>query len=148
MPARRDGGGTRVLPPRRPRQPAHAPSPTRSATSPTGPQVYTPDELSEIEDFLDDLHDVTERQGVPAGATTSEFAPGQYEINLHHVDDPLLACDHAVMLKRAIKAVARKHGLKVLDEAVATVDEGRGYAEINRTDRRRVVTVSADVLDA
>ena len=76
-----------------------------------GPQVYTPDELSEIEDFLDDLHDVTERQGVPAGATTSEFAPGQYEINLHHVDDPLLACDHAVMLKRAIKAVARKHGL-------------------------------------
>jgi len=28
---------------------------------------------------------------------------------------------------------------------VATVDEGRGYAAINRTDRRRVVTVSADV---
>jgi len=75
-----------------------------------GPQVYTPDELSEIEAFLDDLHDVTESQGIPAGATTSEFAPGQYEINLHHVDDPLLACDHAVMLKRAIKGVARKHG--------------------------------------
>lgn len=28
---------------------------------------------------------------------------------------------------------------------VATVDEGRGYAAVNRTDRRRVVTVSADV---
>lgn len=75
-----------------------------------GPQVYTPDELSEVEDFLDELHDVTEQQGIPAGATTSEFAPGQYEINLQHVDDPMLACDHAVMLKRAIKGVARRHG--------------------------------------
>jgi multidrug efflux pump subunit AcrB len=30
---------------------------------------------------------------------------------------------------------------------VATVEEGRGYAVINRTDRRRVVTVTADVDD-
>ncbi len=75
-----------------------------------GPQVYTPDELTEVEDFLDDLHEVCEAQAIPAGATTSEFAPGQFEINLHHIDDPLLACDHAVMLKRAIKGVARKHG--------------------------------------
>jgi multidrug efflux pump subunit AcrB len=29
--------------------------------------------------------------------------------------------------------------------SVATVEEGRGYAVINRTDRRRVVTVTADV---
>ncbi len=28
-----------------------------------------------------------------------------------HVDDPVLACDHAVLLKRAIKAAARRHGL-------------------------------------
>lgn len=75
-----------------------------------GPQVYSPDELWEIEDFLNDLHQVCEQQQIPAGTTTSEFAPGQYEINLHHIDDPVLACDHAILLKRAIKAVARKHG--------------------------------------
>jgi glutamine synthetase len=75
-----------------------------------GPQVYTPDELWDIEPFLDELHQVCEAQGIPAGTTTSEFAPGQFEINLHHVDDPVLACDHAVLLKRAVKAVARRHG--------------------------------------
>lgn len=75
-----------------------------------GPQVYNPDDLWEIEAFLNELHAVCEAQGIPAGTTTSEFAPGQFEINLHHVDSPALACDHAVLLKRAIKAVARRHG--------------------------------------
>lgn len=75
-----------------------------------GPQVYTPDDLWEVENFLVDLHEVCARQSIPAGTTTSEFSPGQYEINLHHVDDPVLACDHAVLLKRAVKAVARRHG--------------------------------------
>ncbi len=75
-----------------------------------GPQVYSPDDLWEIEGFLNDLQDACEAQNIPAGTTTSEFAPGQYEINLQHVDDPVLACDHGVLLKRAIKAIARKHG--------------------------------------
>ncbi len=74
-----------------------------------GPQVYHPDDLWDIENFLDDLNDVCAAQNIPAGSTTSEFAPGQFEINLGHVDDPVLACDHAVLLKRAIKAVARQH---------------------------------------
>jgi glutamine synthetase len=75
-----------------------------------GPQTYHPDDLWDIENFLNDLNDVCAAQGVPAGTTTSEFAAGQFEINLHHVDEPVLACDHAVLLKRAIKAVARRHG--------------------------------------
>jgi len=75
-----------------------------------GPQVYHPDDLWDIENFLNDLNDACEAQNVPAGTTTSEFAPGQFEINLQHVDDPVLACDHGVLLKRAIKAVARQHG--------------------------------------
>jgi glutamine synthetase len=75
-----------------------------------GPQVYNPDDLWEIENFLNELHDTCEAQNIPAGTTTSEFAPGQFEINLEHVDDPVLACDHGVLLKRAIKAVARRHG--------------------------------------
>jgi multidrug efflux pump subunit AcrB len=36
-------------------------------------------------------------------------------------------------------------GTEVPFSSVAEVEEGRGYAVINRTDRRRVVTVSADV---
>lgn len=75
-----------------------------------GPQVYNPDDLWDIDEFLNDLNDVCNAQKIPAGTATSEFAPGQFEINLHHIDDPVLACDHAILLKRAIKAVARRHG--------------------------------------
>lgn len=76
-----------------------------------GPQVYHPDDLWDIENFLNEVNDACKVQNLPIGTTTSEFAPGQFEINLHHVDDPILACDHAVLLKRVIKAVARKHDL-------------------------------------
>lgn len=75
-----------------------------------GPQVYHPDDLWEIEQFLNDLYDYCDAQGIPADTATSEFAPGQFEINLAHVDDPVLACDHALLLKRAVKATALKHG--------------------------------------
>ena len=75
-----------------------------------GPQVYHPDDLWDIENFLDELHAVCAAQNIPAGTTTSEFAPGQFEINLDHVASPTLACDHALLLKRAVKAVARRHG--------------------------------------
>ena len=76
-----------------------------------GPQVYNPDDLWEVEQFLDDLYDYCDAQGIPADTATSEFAPAQFEINLAHVDDPVLACDHAVLLKRAVKATALRHGL-------------------------------------
>jgi glutamine synthetase len=75
-----------------------------------GPQVYHPDDLWDIENFLNDLNDACAAQQIPVGTAISEFAPGQFEINLHHVPDPILACDHAVLLKRAVKAVARRHG--------------------------------------
>ena len=75
-----------------------------------GTQVYSPDDLWEIEEFLNDVYAWCEAQGIPAESAISEFAQGQFEINLRHVDDPVLACDHAVLLKRVVKAAARKHG--------------------------------------
>ena len=75
-----------------------------------GPQVYNPDDLWEIEEFLNDVYAWCEAQEIPAESTISEYSQGQFEINLRHVDDPVLACDHAVLLKRVVKAAARKHG--------------------------------------
>jgi len=83
--------------------------PGTSRTQP-GTQVYHPDDLFEVEEFLDDVYEWCDAQNVPAEAAISEYSAGQFEINLHHVDDPVLACDHAVLLKRIIKAAARKHG--------------------------------------
>ena len=81
-----------------------------SAASQPGAQVYHPDDLWEIEEFLNDVYAWCEAQSVPADTVISEYAQGQFEVNLKHIDDPVLACDHAVFLKRIIKAAARKHG--------------------------------------
>jgi len=77
----------------------------------TGLQYAMMEDLYEIDDFLADLDAICIAQNIPAGAALSEFSPGQFEVNLHHVDDPLLACDHAVLLKRAVKAAASRNGL-------------------------------------
>ena len=76
-----------------------------------GLQYGMMEDLYEIDDFLADLDAICIAQNIPAGAALSEFSPGQFEVNLHHVDDPVLACDHAVLLKRAVKAAASRNGL-------------------------------------
>ena len=76
-----------------------------------GYQYAMMEDLWESDDFLEDVYAACRAQHVPATTAHSEFAPGQLEINLHHVDDPVTACDHAVLLKRAIKGVARRHRL-------------------------------------
>lgn len=75
-----------------------------------GIQYCMAEDLFECDAFLNEVREACELQGVPLTAIHSEFAPGQWEINTHHVDDPVLACDHAVLLKRIVKGVARKHG--------------------------------------
>lgn len=75
-----------------------------------GLQYSMTEDLWDCDAFIEDVHVTCEKQNLPSTATHSEFSPGQLEINLHHVDDPIRACDHAVLLKRAIKGVARKHG--------------------------------------
>ena len=43
---------------------------------------------------------------------TTEYAPGQYEINLRHVEDPLAAADHCALLRHIVQRVAARHGLE------------------------------------
>ena len=76
-----------------------------------GPQYGSMEDVEDVDPFLAELYSVCEAQNIPAGATLKEFSPGQFEVNLHHVSSAELACDHAVLLKRAVKAVARRHGL-------------------------------------
>jgi glutamine synthetase len=76
-----------------------------------GPQYGVMEDIELVDGFLAELFDVCKAQNIPAGATLKEFSPGQFEVNLHHVASAELACDHAVMLKRAVKAVARRHGM-------------------------------------
>ncbi len=45
------------------------------------------------------------------------------EINLSHVDDPVLAADHAVLLQRVVTALAPKHGMRATFMAKPFADE-------------------------
>jgi glutamine synthetase len=76
-----------------------------------GPQYGVMEDIELVDGFMAELFDVCAAQNIPAGATLKEFSPGQFEVNLQHVPSAELACDHAVMLKRAVKAVARRHGM-------------------------------------
>jgi glutamine synthetase len=69
------------------------------------------DELDHFEPFLNDVYRLCAEQGIPADAAISENGSGQMEINLNHVPDPLRAADDAMLFKRIIRGVARKHGL-------------------------------------
>lgn len=60
--------------------------------------------------FLDDIAKTAAAQNIPLGPMTSEYGPGQMEINLQHQSDALLAADHCVLFKRLVKSVARRHG--------------------------------------
>ncbi|MFM2480639.1 glutamine synthetase family protein [Celerinatantimonas sp. YJH-8] len=73
-------------------------------------QVYSLDDLDDYKAFLDDVIAACQIQQVPAENMVAEYAPGQFEVNLHHQTDVLLACDQALLLKRIIKSVARQHG--------------------------------------
>ena len=75
-----------------------------------GIQYCMPDDLFDCDAFLNDVRTACEIQGVPLTAIHSEFSPGQWEINTHHQHDAVTACDHAMLLRRIVKGVARRHG--------------------------------------
>jgi glutamine synthetase len=74
-------------------------------------QVYGLTSLDDFGKVLSDIQDACAAQDIPADAAVSEYAPGQFEINLHHVADPMLAADHAMLFKRTVKSVAAANGL-------------------------------------
>ena len=76
-----------------------------------GTQYCNPEDMAEFDGFLEGVRLACEEQGIPATTAHLEFAPAQFEINLHHVDDVLTACDHGVLLKRLIKGVAAQQGM-------------------------------------
>ena len=79
---------------------------------PNGYQLYDMDAVDLLGDYLETLRAYARAQGLPAEATTAEFGPGQFEVNLLHRPDALAAADDCISLKRIAEQAARKHGLK------------------------------------
>lgn len=75
-------------------------------------QVYGMAELDDYTAFMDEVTRIADIQRVPADTAVSEYAPGQYEVNLGHQPDALRAADHALLLKRIIKRAANSMGME------------------------------------
>ncbi len=86
-------------------------------------QVYAMNDVDAYAAFLQDVAEACTQQDIPCGAISSEYAPGQFEINLQHLDDPLMAADQAVLFKRAVKGVARRHGMQATFMAKPYADQ-------------------------
>ena len=98
------------------RRPERSGRPRLARSSKGGPatsegQVYSLDRLDEQQPFLDRLAAFCAAQDLPASCAIAEYAPGQFEVNLGHVEPPLRAADHAFLLKRAVRAAAEAEGM-------------------------------------
>lgn len=76
-----------------------------------GTELLSLDELSDFEDFFIDVHAAAKAMNIQLETSIKECSVNQFEINLAHIDDPLLMADHVFMLKRIIKGCAKKHHL-------------------------------------
>jgi glutamine synthetase len=75
-----------------------------------GGQLYSTEVMQESAALMHEIRETCDQMSVPLDGLLKELAPGQYELNLHHVDDPLQAADNAQLLKQVIKSISRKHG--------------------------------------
>ncbi|HKJ51728.1 MAG TPA: glutamine synthetase family protein, partial [Gammaproteobacteria bacterium] len=73
-------------------------------------KVLSLDKLDEFDDVLGAIESACRRQNIPTTSMISEYGAGQFEVNLQHQDDPLLAADHAALLRRAVQGVSRARG--------------------------------------
>jgi len=74
--------------------------------------VYGLREMNDIGDFLRDLWETADVQGVPLEGAIAEYGVSQVELTLKHKADALRAGDDAVMYKRLAKGVALNHGME------------------------------------
>lgn len=88
------------------------PKSLRYKDRPNGFQLYDMSATDAMEDYLGTVKRYIRAMGLPADATTAEFGPGQFEINLNHRPDAMAAADDCIYLKRVVEAAARRHGLK------------------------------------
>ena len=86
------------------------PTSKRNKRQAEGTQVYGMSELDDFYDFLEEINKFCKIQNIPASTASSEFAPGQFEINLNSTTDLLKAADDSVLLRRLVKETAIKHG--------------------------------------
>ena len=87
-------------------------TPEGLSDDPSRPLTFGFEEMDTLSPFIDDIYRICEVQDLPVDAVMQESGPGQFEINLKHSADAVGAALDGLLLKRAVKAAARAHGLE------------------------------------
>lgn len=75
-------------------------------------QTYGIETMEDMAELMHAIRDACVEQGLPIDTLIKEGAPSQYEINLYHRPNALMAADQAVLLQRTIKGMAKQHGFQ------------------------------------
>jgi glutamine synthetase len=86
-------------------------TPNGLADNPEFPMTFQFEEMDTLAPFIDDIYKIANAQGLPIDGVMQESGPGQFEINLKHKADPVAAALDGLLLKRAVKAAAKAHGI-------------------------------------
>src|SRR6185437_2054514 len=89
-------------------QPACVP---RTGAPPARPMNLCLDSVEDHAQFLERINQAAIDQDLPVAGVVCEYGLGQFEINLRHLPDPVLAADHAVLLRRLVRGTARSLGM-------------------------------------
>ncbi|MCK0196140.1 glutamine synthetase family protein [Ancylobacter sp. 6x-1] len=116
--------------------PDGAPEPVFPARGLARQNMYAMSDLDAYAALLHEVREAARIQGLPTDTVISEAAPGQYEVNLYHRRDAMAAADDAILLRRLIDGVARKHGLRASFMAKPLLDfAGSGmHVHVSLTD--------------
>ena len=87
-------------------------TPEGLSDDPGRPLTFGFEEMDALSPFIDDIYRICEVQRLPVDAVMQESGPGQFEINLKERADAVGAALDGLLLKRAVKAAARAHGLE------------------------------------
>ena len=100
-------------------------------------QLYGMEDIESFAGVLDAITQACRAMGVAITTALSEYGPGQLEINLPHTDDPVRACDQAILFKRAVRGAARQAGIDATFMAKPYPDKaGSGmHVHVSLTDR-------------
>ena len=81
------------------------------ADKPDDLQLYDMRVMDRAGNVLKLIHEYADAMGIPAETSLAEFGPGQFEINLKHQSNPVMAADHAVLFKQLVDRAAHHEGL-------------------------------------
>lgn len=82
----------------------------RSGRRETARLSYSMDAVAEFEDFVEDMYDYADAQGLDVDTLIHETGAAQMEINFRH-GDPLALADQVFIFKRTVRETAHRHNM-------------------------------------